>query len=75
MSDKSSLTHLTNIVSSRSKAYGLNLSSKQAFNVPNNLKTEYVVLPSTSQPAFGSFFIFDIKDKNIILSDLIIQFN
>ena len=75
MSDKGSLSHLTNIVSSRSKAFGLNLSSKQAFNVPSNLKSEYVVLPSTSAPAFGSFFIFDIKDKNIILSDLIIQFN
>lgn len=75
MSDKGSLSHLTNIVASRSKAYGLNLSQKQAFNVPNNLKSEYVVLPSTSAPSFGSFFIFDIKDKNIILSDLIIQFN
>ena len=76
MADNStSLNHLTNIVSSRSKSYGLNLSSKQSFNVPQGLKSEYVVLPSTSAPAFGSFYIFDIKDKNIILSDLVIQFN
>jgi hypothetical protein len=76
MSDNAtSLNHLTNIVSSRSKAYGLNLSSKQSFNVPQGLKSEYVVLPSTSAPAFGSFYIFDIKDKYIILSDLVIQFN
>ena len=64
MSDNAtSLSHLTNIVSSRSKAYGLNLSQKQAFNVPQGLKSEYLVLPSTSAPAFGSFYIFDIKDK------------
>ena len=76
MSDNStSLSHLTNIVSNRSRAYGLNLSSKQAFNVPSGLKSEYVVIPSTSAPSFGSYFIFDIKDKNIILSDVLIQFN
>ena len=74
-SNSTSTSHLTNLIAPRSKAYGLNLSQKQAFNVPTGLKSEYVILPSTSQPQFGSYFIFDIRDKNIILSDLMIQFN
>lgn len=74
-SNATSLSHIQNIVQKRDRSLGLNLSAKQSFNVPRNLKSEYVVIPSTSAPQFGSYFIFDIRDKNIILSDIMIQFN
>jgi len=74
--NSTSLNHLTNIVASRSKSLGLNLSAKQAMiNVPNGLRSEYVIIPSTSAPQFGSYFIIDVKEKNVVISDLIINFN
>lgn len=74
--NSTSLNHLTNIVASRSKNLGLNLSAKQAMiNVPNGLRSEYVIIPSTSAPQFGSYFIIDVKEKNVVISDLIINFN
>ena len=74
-SNSTSLSHLGNIVQGRNKSLGLNLSQKQAFNVPNNLRSEYVIIPGTSAPQFGSYFIFDVKEKNVVISDLIINFN
>ena len=41
----------------------------------SNLKSEFVIIPSTSQPQFGGYFIFDIKERNTIISDLFINFN
>lgn len=38
-------------------------------------KHENVIIPSTSAPSWGGYFVFDIKDKNIRLHDLILQFN
>ena len=74
--NSTSINHLTNIISARNKQLGLNLSAKQGMiNVPNGLKSEYVIIPSTSTPAFGSYWIADIKEKNVIISDLIINFN
>ena len=73
--NSTSLAHLSNIVQGRNKSLGLNLSAKQAFNVPNNLRSEYVIIPSTSAPQFGSYFIIDVKEKNVVISDLIINFN
>ena len=74
-SNTTSLNHLTNIVQSRNKNLGLNLSAKQAVSVPNNLRSEYIIIPSVSTAQFGSYFIFDIKERNTIVSDIIIAFN
>ena len=73
--NSSNLSMLTNIVQPRNKSLGLNLSAKQAISVPSGLKSEYIILPSTSAPSFGSYFIFDVKERNSIISDLIINFN
>ena len=75
MSSSSNIDHLTNLVQPRNNSLGLNLSAKQAVTVPSNLKSEFVIIPSTSQPQFGSYFIFDIKERNTIISDFIINFN
>ena len=74
-SNSTSLSHLTNIVQARNKNLGLNLSAKQAIAVPNNLRSEYIIIPSVSAAQFGSYFIFDVKERNTIISDIVIAFN
>ena len=74
-SNTTSLAHLTNIVQSRDKKLGLNLSAKQAIAVPNNLRSEYIIIPSVYAAQFGSYFIFDVKERNTIISDIVIGFN
>ena len=75
MPSSSNSDHLTNLLQPRNQTLGLNLSAKQAVTVPSNLKAECVIIPPTSQPQFGSYFIFDIKETNTIISDFIINFN
>ena len=73
--NSTSLSQLTNVVQNRNKSLGLNLSAKQAISVPNGLKSEFVIIPSVSAAQFGSYFIFDIRERNVIISDLLINFN
>ena len=73
--NSSSVSHLGNIIQPRNNSLGLNLPQKQAFTVPNNLKSEVVIIPSTSQPNWGSYFIFDVKERNVIISDITLNFN
>ena len=74
MSNNSSSTdNLSNLIQSRNTSLGLNLPSRQAITVPSNLKSEVVIIPSTSAPNFGSYFIFDIKERNCIISDLVLN--
>ena len=77
MSNNSTDTNqLTNIIKPRNKRLGLNLSDVQSnLAAPPNLKSEIVIIPSTSQPNWGSYFIFDIKERNVIISDIILNFN
>ena len=72
--NSSSTSHLGNILQARNNSLGLNLPQKQAFTVPANLKSEFVIIPSTSSPAWGSYFIFDVKERNCIISDLLLGF-
>ena len=60
MSSCSYTDNLTNILQPKNQTLGLNLSAKQSISVPSNLKSEFVIIPSTRQPQFGSYFIFDI---------------
>ena len=55
MFSRSDTDHLTNLVQPRNQSLGLNLSAKQAVTVPSNLKSKFVIIPSTSQLQFGSF--------------------
>ena len=76
MSNNSSSTaHLGNILQARNNSLGLNLPQRQAVTVPTNLKSEFVIIPSTSTPAWGSYFIFDVKERNCVISDLVLGFN
>ena len=55
----------------------INLPSKQSFNLPR-MKHESLIIPiipSTSASSFGSYFSLDLKEKNILLHNLYIQFN
>ena len=52
----------------------LNLPAKQNFALPR-LKHESLIIPSTSQPALGSYFTIDLKEKNVLLHNLHLQFN
>ena len=74
-SNTTSLAHLTNVVQARDKKLGLNLSAKQAVAVPNNLRSEYIIIPSVSLAQFGSYFIFDVKERNTIVSELLLILN
>jgi len=54
---------------------GLNIPASQDTHVPHHLKHEIVVVPSTSSPAWGSYFVFDFKEKALTLHKIAIQFN
>ena len=76
MSNNSSSTaHLSNLIQARNTNLGLNLPTRQAVTVPPNLRSEFVIIPSTSSPSWGSYFIFDVKERNCIISDLVLNFN
>ena len=71
----SSTATLGNIIQPRNNTLGLNLTSKQAITVLPNLRSEISIIPSTSQPNWGSYFSFDVKERNFFNSDLVLNFN
>ena len=54
---------------------GLNIPVSQDTHIPNNLKHETVIVPSTNTPSWGGYFLFDFKEKALTLHDLTIQMN
>ena len=54
---------------------GLNIPASQHTSVPSGLKHETVIIPSTSQPSWGSYFVFDFKEKALTLHNITLQFN
>ena len=73
--NSSSTSNLGNVLQSRNTSLGLNLPNMQSITVPTNIKSEFVIIPSTSQPNWGSYLIFDVKERNCIISDLVLNFN
>ena len=63
MSSSSNTDPLTHLIQPRNQTLGLNLSAKQAVNVPSNLKCEFVIISSTSQPQFGSYLYLILKKE------------
>jgi hypothetical protein len=53
----------------------LNLPASSVNGVPRNMVHEIITVPSTSQPAFSSFFVIDVKENNISIHDLTLAFN
>lgn len=56
---------------------GLNLPIEQAEEHPSGFKHETIIIPSTSQVnSFnGSMIVFDLREKNLIIDDISLQFN
>ena len=48
--NSSSTSNLGNVLQARNTSLGLNLPNMQSITVPTNLKSEVVIIPSTSQP-------------------------
>lgn len=53
---------------------GLNVHREQVFE-PAQGKHETIIIPSTSSPAWGSYFVCDLRMLNVIVHDLALQFN
>jgi len=66
---------LTAITRKRDFSMGINVSKSQKTDTPVGLQPEILQIPSSSQPAFGSYCVFDIKQKNIILHDVALVVN
>lgn len=59
---------------SYSSSNGKMVPSYQYTNMPR-MKHESVIIPSTSAPSWGGYFVFDVREKNARIHDLILQFN
>ena len=53
---------------------GLNLQANQHTDFPK-MKHETIIIPATSNPSWGGYFIFDLKEKSCIIHDIAVQFN
>ena len=53
---------------------GLNLQVNQHTDFPK-MKHETIIIPATSNPSWGGYFIFDLKEKSCIIHDIAIQYN
>ena len=54
--------------------HGHNVAQSQHINVPH-MKHESIIIPSTSAPSWGGYFVIDFRERNCVLHDLILQFN
>ena len=54
---------------------GLNLPVTQAVHLPSDQRHETLFIPSSSTPAWGSYYTIDIREKNILLHNITLQFN
>jgi hypothetical protein len=51
------------------------IPSYQYTDIPNNLRNENYIIPSTSAPSWGGFFTFDYREKGCMIHNLTIQLN
>ena len=54
--------------------HGLNIAHSQHISLPQ-MKHESIIIPSTSAPTWGGYFVIDFRERNCILHDLVLQFN
>lgn len=66
---------LVSLTRSRDGSMGVNVSHSQKTNTPVGLRHEILQIPSSSMPSFGSYCVFDIKQKNVILHDTTLVIN
>ena len=55
-------------------AGSLNLPVNQAISLPADIKHELLTVPSSSTCSFGSYFNIDLRDVNVILHNIQLQF-
>lgn len=60
---------------SRVMAGNLNLPVNQAVSLPSELKHEILIIPASSQASWNGFHTIDIREQNIILNNITLQFN
>ena len=58
----------------RVQAGSLNIPASQAVSINSALTHNLLIVPASSNPAFGSFFTIDIREKNVILENITLQF-
>ena len=54
--------------------HGHNVSHSQHSNLPH-MKHESIIVPSTSAPSWGGYFVIDFRERNVVLHDIVLQFN
>ena len=55
---------------------GLNLPTHQVTSFGSDeIRHETIIIPSTSQVSFGSYSVFDFKEKGLLLHDVALNFN
>ena len=54
---------------------GLEVTASQSRGTPPGLSHEVIIIPSTNIPVYGSMFIVDIREMNVILHNITLQFN
>jgi hypothetical protein len=69
--------HHSNHNHHRRSENGLNLPIEQAEAHEAGLRHETLIIPSTSQVSGfnGSMVVFDLKEKNVIIKEIALQFN
>ena len=63
------------IASNRTKVSGLYVPEYQQKMLPDTLKHDVMITPSSSAPGFGGICILDFKEKNVVLHNLALHFN
>ena len=58
----------------RAHVSGLNLPASQAVSITGGQKHELMYVPASSVPNFGSYGVIDIKDKNVLIHGINLQF-
>jgi hypothetical protein len=58
----------------RVKTGGLNLPASQSVSIPAGMKHETLIVPASSIPSWGGFFTIDIRERNILLHNITLQF-
>ena len=54
---------------------GLHLPAAQSIALPSDQKHETLLIPASSTANWGSYYTIDIREKNILLHNITLQFN
>ena len=54
---------------------GLHLPAAQSVHLPSDQKHETLIIPSSSTPAWNSFYTVDIRGKNVLIHNITLQLN